>query len=71
MLTARGDTMDRIVGLELGADDYFPKPFFTLTLIALAVGTGAYPVVRRLTSRLERLQVGVESASSFVMHAHQ
>jgi two-component system phosphate regulon response regulator OmpR len=27
MLTARGDEMDRIVGLEIGADDYLPKPF--------------------------------------------
>ena len=27
MLTARGDVMDRVVGLELGADDYLPKPF--------------------------------------------
>jgi two-component system, OmpR family, response regulator len=27
MLTARGEVMDRIVGLELGADDYLPKPF--------------------------------------------
>ena len=27
MLTARGDDLDRIVGLELGADDYLPKPF--------------------------------------------
>jgi len=27
MLTARGDDTDRIVGLELGADDYLPKPF--------------------------------------------
>ena len=27
MLTARGDEMDRIVGLEMGADDYVPKPF--------------------------------------------
>src|SRR6266850_1622718 len=27
MLTARGDAADRIVGLELGADDYLPKPF--------------------------------------------
>jgi signal transduction histidine kinase len=35
--------------------------FFTLALIALAVGVGAYPVVRRLTARLERLQAGVES----------
>ncbi len=35
--------------------------FVTLALIALAVGVGAYPVVRRLTRRLERLQAGVES----------
>lgn len=35
--------------------------FFVLALIALAVGVGAYPVVRRLTARLERLQAGVES----------
>jgi signal transduction histidine kinase len=35
--------------------------FATLALIALAVGVGAYPVVRRLTRRLERLQAGVES----------
>ena len=27
MLTARGDLMDKVVGLELGADDYLPKPF--------------------------------------------
>src|SRR6202000_3280703 len=27
MLTARGEEMDRIVGLEIGADDYLPKPF--------------------------------------------
>ncbi|HMT93755.1 response regulator transcription factor [uncultured Thiothrix sp.] len=27
MLTARGDAMDRIIGLEMGADDYLPKPF--------------------------------------------
>src|SRR6266851_5442785 len=27
MLTARGDAMDRVVGLEMGADDYLPKPF--------------------------------------------
>ena len=27
MLTARGDDLDRILGLEIGADDYLPKPF--------------------------------------------
>ena len=34
MLTARGDAMDRIVGLELGADDYLPKPFNPRELLA-------------------------------------
>jgi len=34
MLTARGDDIDRIVGLELGADDYVPKPFNARELIA-------------------------------------
>ena len=34
MLTARGDTMDRIVGLEMGADDYLPKPFEPRELLA-------------------------------------
>src|SRR5690606_4829259 len=34
MLTARGDDEDRIVGLELGADDYLPKPFNPRELLA-------------------------------------
>ncbi len=34
MLTAKGDPMDRIIGLELGADDYLPKPFEPRELLA-------------------------------------
>ncbi len=34
MLTAKGDPMDRIIGLELGADDYLPKPFEPRELVA-------------------------------------
>ena len=34
MLTARGEVMDRVVGLELGADDYLPKPFEPRELLA-------------------------------------
>jgi two-component system, OmpR family, phosphate regulon response regulator OmpR len=34
MLTARGDATDRVVGLEMGADDYLPKPFEPRELLA-------------------------------------
>ena len=34
MLTARGQAIDRIIGLELGADDYLPKPFEPRELLA-------------------------------------
>jgi two-component system phosphate regulon response regulator OmpR len=46
MLTARGDVMDRIVGLELGADDYLPKPFEPRELVAriqAVLRRGAHP----------------------------
>jgi len=38
MLTARGDDMDRILGLEMGADDYLPKPFNPRELLARIKG---------------------------------
>ena len=47
MLTAKGDPMDRIVGLELGADDYLPKPFEPRELLA------------RIRAVLRRQQTGV------------
>ncbi len=50
MLTARGEVMDRVVGLELGADDYLPKPFEPRELVARVqtvlrrrVGNGSQP----------------------------
>ena len=46
MLTARGDDIDRIVGLELGADDYLPKPFNPRELIARIKA-----ILRRLDER--------------------
>jgi DNA-binding response OmpR family regulator len=48
MLTARGDEFDRVLGLELGADDYVTKPFSLRELVARirAIGrrTGSLPV---------------------------
>jgi len=38
MLTAKGDDVDRIVGLELGADDYVPKPFNPREIVARVRG---------------------------------
>ena len=59
MLTAKGDPMDRVVGLEMGADDYLPKPFEPRELLArirailrrnqrgaAAVAEPAHPVLR-------------------------
>ncbi|KES14052.1 Response regulator, partial [Gilliamella apicola SCGC AB-598-I20] len=34
MLTAKGDNIDRVLGLELGADDYIPKPCYPRELLA-------------------------------------
>jgi two-component system phosphate regulon response regulator OmpR len=47
MLTAKGDEVDRIVGLEMGADDYLPKPFNPRELVARI-----HAVLRRQTERL-------------------
>jgi len=49
MLTARGDPMDRVVGLEMGADDYLPKPFEPRELLA------------RLRAILRRSRAGAKS----------
>lgn len=55
MLTARGDETDRVVGLELGADDYLPKPFGPRELLARLRA-----VLRRSVpqSEGERLRIG-------------
>ena len=58
MLTARGDAMDRVVGLEIGADDYLPKPFEPRELLArlraiLRRKAGAAPQDVKRFGRLE------------------
>ena len=52
MLTARGDDMERIVGLEIGADDYLPKPFNPRELVARIRA-----ILRRVTTETEQIPV--------------
>jgi two-component system OmpR family response regulator len=52
MLTAKGDEVDRVIGLEMGADDYLPKPFGSRELIAPHQGRPApHPRGRRSPRR--------------------
>jgi DNA-binding response OmpR family regulator len=55
MLTARGDDMDKIVGLEIGADDYLPKPFNPRELVARLRA-----ILRRATQAEETQQLASE-----------
>src|SRR5277367_6250719 len=54
MLTARGEDVDRIVGLELGADDYLPKPFNPRELVARVKA-----ILRRTEPKVNRGRVEV------------
>jgi len=57
MLTARGEEVDRIVGLEMGADDYLPKPFNPRELIARLRA-----IYRRTEESLQRAEAGATDA---------
>ena len=59
MLTARGEEADRIVGLELGADDYVTKPFSPREL-----ATRVQTVLRRSKRRHRRRRSGSRSTTS-------
>jgi DNA-binding response OmpR family regulator len=61
MLTARGDEVDRIVGLEMGADDYLPKPFNPRELVARIRA-----IQRRVEPRLESAP-SVENAADKIV----
>ena len=58
MLTARGDEADRIVGLEIGADDYLPKTFSTRELLAR---------LRAVTRRAVRVRPAVDESTDDII----
>ncbi len=58
MLTARGEDVDRIVGLELGADDYLPKPFNPRELVARVKA-----ILRRTEAQSNRGRVEVNGVA--------
>jgi len=60
MLTAKGDEVDRIIGLELGADDYLPKPFNPRELLARVRA-----VLRRKTAEIPGAPANEESVIEF------
>ena len=68
MLTARGDELDRIVGLELGADDYLPKPFNPRELLArlraVLRRSGLSPMSRAATLRFGRLEIDPDARTA-------
>lgn len=57
MITGKGDAIDRIVGLELGADDYIPKPFLMREVVARIRA-----VLRRYVSSATHASAGADSA---------
>jgi DNA-binding response OmpR family regulator len=58
MLTARGEVKDRVTGLQLGADDYLPKPFATRELVARVNALGRrYPEEPALNLRVGDLSL--------------
>jgi DNA-binding response OmpR family regulator len=66
MLTAKGDPMDRVVGLELGADDYVPKPFEPRELLArlrAVLRRNQTPGTPSRVMRFGRLEIDLDSRS--------
>jgi two-component system OmpR family response regulator len=63
MLTAKGDETDRVVGLELGADDYLPKPFSPRELLARLRAVVRRTQAREVKKKLMVSGVGVDLES--------
>ncbi len=70
MLTARGDDVDRIIGLEIGADDYLPKPFnpreLTARIRAILRRTGTDAKDRKQPQRIAVGDVELDSGTRVV-----
>ena len=64
MLTAKGDDVDRIVGLEVGADDYLPKPFNPRELLARIVPCSAGRAINRTGPGCRRSARGTSRSTS-------
>jgi two-component system, OmpR family, response regulator CpxR len=81
MLTARGEDVDRIVGLEIGADDYLPKPFNPRELVArinaivrrlkmdAAEGSSSTPEAAPLPERITVSDVQIDTGTRHVRRA--
>lgn len=71
MLTAKGDTIDRVIGLEIGADDYLPKPCDPRELVAriravlrrAAPAATHHPAVERISAEKLTLHLGSRSVT--------
>jgi|SRR6266576_3897317 len=68
MLTARGEDVDRIVGLEMGADDYLPKPFNPRELLARIRAVQRRKEKRTPSSRLEASGITLDIAQRSACH---
>jgi DNA-binding response OmpR family regulator len=75
MLTARGDALDRVLGLEMGADDYLPKPFsppeLAARIRAILRRAKPGPATTTSTSTLAVGDIELDTGSRVVRHGHQ